>query len=84
MAYFDTVKADKVLTLERPCLYYGEEILEQSQKRLKELHDKYIDKDEPQSINKIIKWLGRLEKVIQRHILYHVSIDEAVWLGFID
>ena len=85
MSFFEQFKdSQKVLSLERPCLYSGKEILEHSKLIL---HNLITEREKNGFISeedeRTIQWLGRLENVIKLHYTYLLSIDEAVKIGLI-
>ena len=84
----NSISQQEVINFSRPLFYSGEEILNSSMKKLKQLNEKrlqYYDsgKNEPEILTKQIQFLGRLENIIQRHIIYNMSIQEAVDIGLI-
>lgn len=88
MSFFTKDDQIKSINFNRPLFYSGEKILEASMQKLKQLNDerlKYYDsnKSEPIELTQHIQFLGRLENVIQRHIIYNMSIQEAVNVGLI-
>ena len=84
----NSILQQEAIDFSRPLFYSGEEILNSSMKKLKQLNEKrlqYYDsgKNEPEILTKQIQFLGRLENIIQRHIIYNMSIQEAVDIGLI-
>lgn len=87
-SFFDKNDQLKSVSFARPLFYSGEAILNSSMNLLVSLTKerlKYYDanKDEPEELNKHITFLGRLENVIHKHVIYNLSIDEAVYVGLI-
>ena len=83
MGYFDYIKNTQILSLERPCKYSGNEILNKSQIKLKALVEKEVNDKLTKEEEELKKWLGRLENVIHRENFYVCSIQEAVDIGLI-
>lgn len=84
MGYFDTLQQKmQTISLERPCQYTGEEILNVSSATLHKLIDKELSTGltEEEGLQK--QWLSRLAKVICRENIYLCSIDEAVRIGLL-
>ena len=74
----------EVISLARPCLYSGSDILEEAAKTLRKLMDKQLDDQISPDELKQLKFLSRLEQVIQRQCMYSLSLQEAADIGLID
>ena len=84
MSFFETLNDDKfVLSLERPCKYYGYEILDSIKRQLSKLVDKELDGNITEDEIQTKLWLSRLERVVSREIIYRTTIDEAVKIGLL-